>query len=159
MQLPRLPLPQELTRSLGARLQLDVIRASRALRLGAAGCLLVSAVWNAYTAAYFWLHPRALTYAPSPFMHLTGRPDPTCGLTRTFAWIWHGDLGQAVAVYPLGPLAFAFVVVLSGYAIAVIASGRGVHLRLPAGWGRTLLLVGGSLLAANWTAKLLWLGV
>ena len=38
------------------------------------------------------------------------KPDPFCGGTRTFAWMWRGDLGRAVAVYPLGPLLFVTTV-------------------------------------------------
>jgi len=63
--------------------------------------------WLAYTRFYFWLQPRHLTFDGGLLMWLFNKPDPTCGLTRTFAWMWRGDLAHAVAVYPLGPLAFA----------------------------------------------------
>ncbi len=64
-------------------------------------------------------------------MHLTGRPDPVCGLTRTFAWMWRGDVAHAVAVYPLGPLAFAARFPLLGYAAWILVSGRALRLELP----------------------------
>src|SRR2546427_7320413 len=69
-------------------------------RASAALVLAIGVAWLAYTRLYFWLHPRGLTVAPSVFMHLTGRPDPLCGLTRTFAWMWRGGLPPALAAYP-----------------------------------------------------------
>jgi hypothetical protein len=71
-------------------------RAQGSDRTSAALILAFGLAWLAYTRLYFWLHPRGLTPALSPFMYLTGRPDPLCGLTRTFAWMWRGDVGQAV---------------------------------------------------------------
>ncbi len=79
----------------------------RRQRVSQLPALAMLIAWFAYTRLYFFLHPHGLTFDPSLFMYLTGKPDPTCGLTRTFAWTWRGDLGQAVRVYPLGPLAFA----------------------------------------------------
>src|SRR2546425_4723 len=75
-------------------------------RLAQLPALTILIEWFAYTRLYFFLHPRGLTFDPSLFMYLTGKPDPTCGLTRTFAWTWRGDLAQGVRVYPLGPLLF-----------------------------------------------------
>lgn len=92
-------------------------------------------------------------------MHLTGRPDPLCGLTRTFAWMWRGDVLEAVAVYPLGPLVFAATFPLLGYAAAVLVSGRTLHLDVPATARRVVLTVALTAVALNWTAKLVWLGV
>jgi Protein of unknown function (DUF2752) len=69
--------------------------------------------WLVYTRLYFFLQPRHLTYDGSAFMWLFNKPDPSCGLTRTFAWMWRGDLGRAVAVYSLGPLVFLATVALA----------------------------------------------
>ncbi|HSR25071.1 MAG TPA: DUF2752 domain-containing protein [Candidatus Eisenbacteria bacterium] len=82
-------------------------RAAGSDRSSAALLSALDVAWLLYTRLYFWLHPRGLTAAPSLFMNLTGRPDPLCGLTRTFAWMWRGDLVNAIVVYPLGPLLFA----------------------------------------------------
>lgn len=115
--------------------------------------------WMAYTHLYSWLHPRGLTVAPSLFMHLTGHPDPLCGLTRTFAWMWRGDLPHAMLAYPIGPAVFAASFPLLAYAGFILAGRRAIRGRLPVAARRavftTLLLV----LAANWAAKLLWLGI
>lgn len=91
-------------------------------------------------------------------MHLTGRPDPLCGLTRTFAWMWRGDVTRAVAVYPLGPL--VFVLTLAGLGLLAIGlmTRRSLRLRLPRTISRTLLTVALLALLANWAAKLIWLG-
>ena len=134
-------------------------RAAAADRSSASLVLGLGLAWLTYTRLYFWLHPRGLTVAPSLFMYLTGRPDPLCGLTRTFAWMWRGDLAHAVAVYPLGPLAFAASFPLLGYAAAVMVSGRALRLELPRGVRRAAVAVAVVAVALNWAAKLIWLGI
>lgn len=115
--------------------------------------------WFAYTRLYFFLHPRGLTFDPSLFMYLTGKPDPTCGLTRTFAWTWRGDLGQAVRVYPLGPLAFALALAAVAYLVISALTGRQPVLALPRRAWSAAIAVALIALAANWIAKLVWLGM
>jgi hypothetical protein len=115
--------------------------------------------WLVYTRLYFFLQPRHLTYDGSAFMWLFNKPDPSCGLTRTFAWMWRGDLGRAVAVYPLGPLVFLATVVLAVYAVVVLFSGRGVHFNLSPATVRLVLWIGVVALGLNWIAKLAWLGM
>ena len=121
--------------------------------------LILLLAWFAYTRAYFFLHPRGLTFDPSLFMWLTGRPDPSCGLTRTFAWMWRGDLGRAVRVYPLGPLVFVGAAVLTLYLAVSLATGRRLAIPIPRRVGRALIALVLVAIAANWTAKLLWLGM
>ena len=133
--------------------------APRADRSSAAGILALGLAWLTYTRLYFWLHPRGLTTAPSLFMHLTGRPDPLCGLTRTFAWMWRGDVAHAVAVYPLGPLAFAASFPLLGWSAAVLVSGRTLRLDVPHAVRRAVLVIAVVAVALNWAAKLIWLGI
>jgi hypothetical protein len=134
-------------------------RASRLDRQAAALVPALGFAWLLYTRLYFWLHPRRLTVAPSLFMHLTGRPDPLCGLTRTFAWMWQGDVARAAAAYPLGPVICAGSFSVLAYAVFVLVAGRVLQLRLPAGLRRGLVVTGLLLLALNWTAKFVWLGV
>jgi hypothetical protein len=131
----------------------------RADRSSAALILSLGIAWLTYTRLYFWLHPRGLTAAPSLFMYLTGRPDPLCGLTRTFAWMWRGDVGQAVAVYPLGPLAFATSFPLLAYAAGVLVSGRALRLDVPGLVRRAVVATVVGAVALNWAAKLIWLGI
>lgn len=115
--------------------------------------------WLAYTRLYFVLHPAHLTFDPSLFMYLTGRPDPTCGLTRTFAWMWRGDIGRAARVYPLGPLIFAAVLGVAFSSALALVIGRRVVVRM--GPTTRRILVAGAVLALllNWVAKLVWLGM
>ncbi len=119
----------------------------------------IAVPWLIYTRLYFFLQPRHLTYDGGAWMWLFNKPDPSCGLTRTFAWMWRGDLGHAVAVYPLGPLVFLATIALALYGLAVLVTGRAVHLYLPTLVWRRLLLVGLVLLGLNWIAKLAWLGM
>ncbi|HEV2035282.1 MAG TPA: DUF2752 domain-containing protein [Candidatus Dormibacteraeota bacterium] len=115
--------------------------------------------WLAYTRLYFFLHPRHLTFDGGAFMWLFNKPDPFCGGTRTFAWMWRGDVGRAVAVYPLGPLLFVATVVLVVYAVVALLSGRAVHVNPSAATVRLVLWVGLVTLGLNWIAKLVWLGM
>jgi Protein of unknown function (DUF2752) len=115
--------------------------------------------WLVYTRLYFFLQPRHLTYDGGAFMWLFNKPDPSCGLTRTFAWMWRGDLGRAVAVYPLGPLVFVATVALAVYAVVALLSGRAVHVNLSPAILRLVIWVGLVALGLNWIAKLAWLGM
>ena len=115
--------------------------------------------WLAYTRLYFFLHPRQLTLDGGAFMWLFNKPDPFCGGTRTFAWMWRGDVGRAVAVYPLGPLLFVATIALVVYAVVVLLSGRALHVNLSPATVRLALWVGLAALGLNWIAKLAWLGM
>ena len=133
--------------------------ASRDRRRAQGALLLVLLAWFAYTWLYFALHPRGLTFDPSLFMYLTGRPDPSCGLTRTFAWTWRGDLGQAVRVYPLGPLLFAIAAIVTGYLLVALVRRQHLTLALPSSTRKVMISLALFAFAINWTAKLLWLGM
>jgi hypothetical protein len=115
--------------------------------------------WLAYTRFYFFLHPRHLTFDGGAFMWLFNKPDPFCGGTRTFAWMWRGDVGRAVAVYPLGPLLFVATLALVVYAVIALVSGRAVHVNPSAPTMRLVLWVGLVALGLNWIVKLAWLGM
>ena len=136
-----------------------VERLSRSERAALAALACLALAWLAYTRLYFVLHPMGLTFDPSVFMWLTGKPDPSCGLTRTFAWIWRGDLPRAVLVYPIGPAVFAGTVGFLGYSVWAQVSGQKLRLTLPQPWPYVLLVLALCVLAVNWTAKLLWLGM
>jgi len=131
----------------------------RAERLAQLPMFVGLIAWFAYTRLYFFLHPRGLTFSLSPFMYLTGRPDPACGLTRTFAWMWRGDLGQAVLVYPLGPLVFVLSLGLAAYLAFALVTGRRLRIVLPRQVWLGLIAISVAAVAVNWTAKLIWLGM
>ena len=135
-----------------------MVVANRSERMAAVGMLALALSWLTYTRFYFWLQPRHLTY-DGPFMYLTGKPDPACGLTRTFAWMWRGDLIHAFLVYPLGPLMFTGTLVFVAYALGTIVSGRSLRLALSPTVQRSIMI--GALVAfgLNWASKLIWLGM
>ncbi|HEY8802899.1 MAG TPA: DUF2752 domain-containing protein [Candidatus Dormibacteraeota bacterium] len=134
-------------------------QADRKDRISATGLLVLGVAWLLYTRLYFVLHPRGLTFDFSAFMYLTNRPDPSCGLTRTFAWMWRGDLVRSVAVYPLGPIVFVAMVVLVAYWAAVSCTGRSIRFRLSQRVQRAAVLIVLIAVALNWASKLLWLGM
>ena len=136
-----------------------IVAATRGDRWLAWTLLGIALPWLAYTRFYFYLQPRHLTYDGSAFMWLFNKPDPSCGLTRTFAWMWRGDPGRALAVYPLGPLIFAATVGLTLYAAGVLFSGRAVHLKTSPVMVRRWIWIGLVALGLNWIAKLAWLGM
>ena len=135
-----------------------VVRAERYERVAAVGSLALVLSWLTYTLFYFWLQPRHLTY-DGPFMYLTGKPDPACGLTRTFAWMWRGDLVHAVSVYPLGPLIFVGALLFVLYSATTIVSGRALRIALSQAAWRGIIVGGLVALALNWASKLFWLGM
>ena len=135
-----------------------VVVANRSERTATAGMLALAVSWLTYTRFYFWLQPRHLTY-DGPFMYLTGKPDPACGLTRTFDWMWRGDLIHAFLVYPLGPLIFIGTLGFVAYSSATIISGHSLRLTLSPMAQRCLMIGALVALALNWASKLIWLGM
>jgi hypothetical protein len=135
-----------------------VARPDRYERLAAGGLFALAASWLTYTYFYFWLQPRHLTF-DGPFMYVTGKPDPGCGLTRTFAWMWRGDLAHAFFVYPLGPLIFVGTFVFVAYSLAVMVGGRSIRFRLSPLVQRGIIVGALVALGLNWASKLIWLGM
>jgi len=115
--------------------------------------------WLIYTRMYFWLQPRHLTIDGGFFMYFFNKPDPSCGLTRTFAWMWRGDLLHAAAVYPLGPVVFLGTLLAVCWAIGVLVFGRAMWLLLSGNQWRALIITLVIALALNWASKLIWLGM
>lgn len=136
-----------------------VVSVDRAGRVMDGLLLLFAVAWLTYTAGYFLLHPRGLTFDPSLFMDLTGKPDPACGLTRTFAWMWRGDIIDAVRVYPLGPVLFVSTILATANSAAAVVLGKTFRVEMSRGYIRvgSILLI--AAFAANWASKLLWLGM
>lgn len=143
---------------LGSVARFEWVASDRARDVRDGGALLLAVAWLIYTRLYFVLHPLGLTAAPSLFMYLTGRPDPLCGLTRTFAWMWRGDVARAAAVYPLGPAVFAASLPLTALLAAGLVTRRSPRLVLSRRASRLVAAVAVLALLANWTAKLVWLG-
>src|SRR5260370_17554698 len=81
-------------------------RAVPAQRLRDLGLVAAFGLWLVYTRLYWAMHAAHLSMPPCPFYYLTGHPCPFCGGTRSFAYMWEGDMADAVRLYPLGPALF-----------------------------------------------------
>lgn len=85
--------------------------------------LVLFVLWLAVVAIASYLEPDAsghgthkqLGLAGCPWITLSGKPCPTCGLTTCFSAIMHGDFALAVAAHPLGPLVFAWFAIGAMY--------------------------------------------
>jgi Protein of unknown function (DUF2752) len=99
-------------------------------------------------AAARFLPVLALGYA-CPFRALTGLPCATCGMTRAFVRLAHGELGGAVAASPYGALLAA-----AGWLFAALAVLRALAgapwPALPPGRARGLAVLAAGALLANW---------
>jgi hypothetical protein len=89
--------------------------------LAIAGALIL---WLVYTRIYWILQAAHLGGPICPFYYFTGHPCPFCGGTRSFAYMWRGDLADAVRLYPLGPAFFAGTVATVGGLVTGAVTGR-----------------------------------
>ncbi len=63
-----------------------------------------------------------------PIKHFTGIPCPTCGMTRSFMAIAHGDLGQAFAFHLFGPILFlTFLIAIIHLSLELLVKRR-IHI-------------------------------
>jgi hypothetical protein len=135
-----------------------VARALPADRLRYFGLVAALLLWLAYTRIYFLLQAVHLTAPPCPFYYLTGYPCPFCGGTRSFAYMWQGDVADSVRLYPLGPALFAGTFV----AVAGLAAGAvGGRTWTPGFTGRRwrALAIGAvSAVVLSWALKVFVLG-
>ena len=137
---------------------LSLTRAAASARMRDLALLAGLLVWLAYTRMYFLLHAAHLTAPPCPFYYLTGHPCPFCGGTRSFAYMWEGDLADAVRLYPLGPLLFAGTFVGVAGLVAGAVTGRTWVPRLT-GFQWWLLAIGVvSAVTLSWALKVFILG-
>ncbi|MDQ2944229.1 MAG: DUF2752 domain-containing protein [Candidatus Dormibacteraeota bacterium] len=114
--------------------------------------------WLVYTRMFFALQAAHLTAPPCPFYYLTGHPCPFCGGTRSFAYMWQGDIADAVRLYPLGPALFAGTLAgVAGLAFGAV-SGRTWRPRLTRIQWRVLGIGAGSAVFISWALKVFILG-
>lgn len=59
-----------------------------------------------------------------PFRALTGLPCPGCGLTRSWVYLMHGDIGSSLASNWFGPVLILAVVVLAVVSIRSRLTGK-----------------------------------
>jgi uncharacterized protein DUF2752 len=134
---------------------------SRALpndRLRDLGILAVLLMWLAYTRIFWFLQAAHLTAPPCPFYLMTGHPCPFCGGTRSFAYMWQGDVADAVRLFPLGPALFAGTIAVAGGLAAGIATGRTWTSRLTAMQWKLIAVGSVSALLLSWALKWFVLG-
>ena len=83
---------------------------------------------TAALAAAFVISPGHVEDGPviCPFRRLTGLPCPGCGLTRSWVYLAHGQVRDALAAHPFGAVAALAALVLVG--AVVLASVRGTPL-------------------------------
>jgi len=135
-----------------------VTRAMRADRLRDVAIAAALLLWLAYTRVYWVLQAAHFPTGTCPFFALTGHPCPFCGGTRSFAYMWRGDLADAVRLYPFGPALFASTVLGAGGLLGGALSGRTWTPRLSARqWYLLGMFVGFSLLF-SWALKVFVLG-
>lgn len=115
-------------------------------------------LWLVYTRVFWVLQAGHLTLPPCPFYFLTGHPCPFCGGTRSFAFMWQGDLADSVRLYPLGPAMFVGTFAGAGALAAGLATGRTWVPRLTRMQWRLLVVGAASLLALSWALKVFVLG-
>ena len=119
-----------------------------------AGLLL----WLLYTRVFWVLQAAHLSAPPCPFYYLTGHPCPFCGGTRSFAYMWQGDMTDAVRLYPLGPLFFAGTLAgIAGLGFGA-ATNRTWVPRLSRRQWRLLWIGVASAIVLNWALKVFILG-
>lgn len=115
-------------------------------------------LWLVYTRVYWVLSVGHLTLPPCPFYYLTGHPCPFCGGTRSFAYMWQGDISDAVRLYPLGPALFAGSVVgVAGIALGMV-TGRTWRPNLSRLEWQLLIVGVVALVVLSWGLKVFVLG-
>ena len=133
-------------------------RAVPADRLRDLGLLAGLTAWLVYTRVYWALHATHLALPPCPFYYLTGHPCPFCGGTRSFAYMWQGDLTDAVRLYPLGPLFFVGSLIGAGGLASGVITGWTWSLNLSSTQWRLLIVAAVSAIAVSWALKVFVLG-
>lgn len=132
-----------------------VLAADRLRDLGIAGLLVL---WLVYTRLYWILHAAHLGGPVCPFYFLTGHPCPFCGGTRSFAYMWDGDIANSARLYPLGPALFAGTFVAIGGLVTGAISGRTVRPHLSREQWRGILAGTLVTILISWSLKVFVLG-
>jgi hypothetical protein len=133
---------------------LSLVRADRDARLRNLVLLAALVAWMAYTRFFWPIKAAHATLPACPFLTLTGHPCPFCGGTRSFAYVWQGNLSHSAALYPLGPLMFAATLTAIPVLLAAVVTNRTLELRLGPSLRRGLAVAGCLPLAVSWGLKL-----
>jgi hypothetical protein len=105
----------------------------------------------AWAALAHWVPPDGVEYSICAFRRLTHVPCPGCGLTRAFAHLAKGHLGEGLRMHPLAPLlAVEGAVLWLAWGLAV---GRG-RPWLPGRWPVRLAAGHAAALLVLWVGRL-----
>src|SRR5256885_2794738 len=131
-----------------------VVRADREACLRNLALLAGLGAWMAYTRLFWPLSTVHATLPACPFLTLTGHPCPFCGGTRSFAYMWNGNLSHSAALYPLGPLMFVTTLTAIPALLAAVVTNRTLEWRFAPSLRRGLFVAGCLPLAVSWSLKL-----
>ena len=120
--------------------------------------LVFLVAWMVYTRFFFGLRMAHAVLPPCPFYYLTGHPCPFCGGTRSFAYMWEGDIADSVRLFPLGPAFFLGTLAAIGGLSTGIVSGRTWSVHLTGAQWRVLAVGVVSAIGISWMLKLFVLG-
>ncbi len=132
-----------------------VLPADRIRNLVFAGVLVL---WLVYTRVYWVLHAAHLGAPVCPFYYVTGHPCPFCGGTRSFAYMWNGDLSNSVRLYPFGPALFAGTFVAVGAFLTEAVTGRTLKPRFSTEQWKGIAAGVVATVLMSWTLKVFVLG-
>jgi hypothetical protein len=92
---------------------------------------------------------------PCTFRVATGLPCPSCGMTTSFAFLMHGDVGQSLRANAVGTLLAVFGLGLIPWCLASAWRRRPLFVRSVERTVTTFVLVLLGLLLVRWTVMLL----
>ena len=111
--------------------------------------LWLAAAWLLLVARFYPFD--RLPLVACPLKHLTGVPCPTCGMTRAFVRMTHGQWAAAFQVSPLGALLAMLTAGMALYGLLRLSVWRRpVEVRLTTGESRVLRVAVVSAVMANW---------
>ncbi|HSR24868.1 MAG TPA: DUF2752 domain-containing protein [Candidatus Eisenbacteria bacterium] len=131
-----------------------LVRAGAEARLRNAMLLAGLVLWLLYTRVFWTVRAVHATLPACPFLAITGHPCPLCGGTRSFAYMWQGEVGNAARLYPLGPLLFAGTLVAIPLLAVALLARRDLAVRVPERLRRAAYGGGLGILAVSWALKL-----
>ncbi|SRR5260221_13313851 len=137
---------------------IGVSRAVAGSRMRDLGLMLGILAWLLYTRMYFVLHASHIAMPACPFFYLTGHPCPFCGGTRSFAYMWQGDMADAVRLYPLGPLLFAGSILTTAGLASSALTGRRWSINLSSRQWHILAMGVVITISLSWAVKVFVLG-
>ena len=95
------------------------------------------------------LRPGAHGPVLCPLRRVTGMWCPSCGMTRAFGWLAHGDFEQAVRYHPLAPVLLVEGIIVAALWAWLRRTPRDVPSWSPRSWSPRWVTAGRALIVAN----------